>query len=63
MKQNEFIKHLKKNNCDLSREGGNHSWFINKSNGNHAAVPCHNELSDLLCKIICKQLDISTPKK
>jgi mRNA interferase HicA len=58
MKRNEFLKHLKKFNCNLLREGGRHSLFINTTNGKQSAVPRHPELSDLLCKIICKQLEI-----
>jgi len=62
MKRNDFLKHLKTHNCNLIREGGNHSWFINPITGNHTAVPRHTELSNLLCKIICKQLEIPSPK-
>ena len=62
MQRNDFLKHLKKHNCTLMREGGSHSWVINKSTGNHTIVPRHSELSNLLCKIICKQLDSPSPK-
>jgi len=55
MKRNDFLKHLKKHHCNLMLEGGNHSWFINPTTGNHTAFPRHTELSNLLCKIICKQ--------
>lgn len=58
MKRNAFLKHLKANGCILAREGGNHSLFLNPQNGKKSTVGRHPELSDLMCKIICKQLEI-----
>ena len=58
MKRKAFIKHLKTNGCILVREGANHSLFMNKKNGKKSTVGRHVELSNQLCKIICKQLDI-----
>jgi len=58
MKRGEFIKHLEKNHCILLREGANHSIYLNTKNKKQATVGRHRELSDLLCKIICNQLDI-----
>jgi len=58
MKLNEFVKHLKKNDCKLLREGSNHSVWVNTNNSKRSTVPRHKELSNLLCKIICKQLEI-----
>jgi mRNA interferase HicA len=58
MKRNNFIKHLKKYNCVLLREGGNHSIYKNQTNQKQSAVGRHRELSNLLCKKICKQLEI-----
>ena len=63
MKRNQFIKHLESSDCELMREGGNHSIYQNLSNKKQTAVPRHNELSDLLCKKICKQLEIPFRKK
>jgi len=58
MKRNDFLKHLNIHNCILLREGGNHSLYLNQKNGKRSSVPRHPELSDLLCKIICRQLEI-----
>jgi hypothetical protein len=58
MKRNAFIKHLKTNDCVLIREGANHSLYINVKNGKKSTVGRHPELSDLMCKVICKQLEI-----
>ncbi len=62
MKRNDFVKHLKKHNCILIREGGNHSIFKNLSNQKQSVVGRHRELSNLLCKKICKQLEIPEMK-
>lgn len=58
MKRHEFIKHLTENGCKLLREGSNHTVYINPLNGKQSTVGRHKELSNLLCKKICKQLDI-----
>ncbi len=58
MKRTEFIKHLHLYYCILHREGANHSIFINKVNKKQATVGRHQEISNLLCKKICKQLGI-----
>jgi len=58
MKRNAFIKHLKTNGCILVREAANHSLFINPINGKKSTVGRNPELSNLMCKVICKQLEI-----
>ena len=62
MKRNRLIKHLAKHGCVLLREGGNHSIYTNPSNSKQSAVGRHRELSDLLCKKICRQLEIPLVK-
>ncbi len=59
MKRRSFIKHLRLNGCILVREGANHSLYMNVKNGKKSTVGRHPELSDQMCKIICKQLEIS----
>jgi len=58
MKRVELITHLEKNGCILLREGGNHSIYQNPANKKQSAVGRHRELSDLLCRKICKQLEV-----
>lgn len=60
MKRNAFLKYLKANDCILVREGSNHSLYINTKNGRKSTVGRHPELSNLMCKVICKQLGIPT---
>ena len=58
MKRADLIKHLKANGCELLREGNNHAIYRNKSNGKQSSVGRHQELANILCKKICKQLEI-----
>ena len=58
MKRTAFLKHLMDNDCVLVREGANHSLYMNAKNGKKSTVGLHTELSNLMCKIICKQLEI-----
>lgn len=59
MKRADLIKHLKAHDCKLLREGNNQAIQQNKINGKQSAVGRHQELDNLLCKKICKQLEIS----
>jgi mRNA interferase HicA len=63
MKRGDLIRHLNKQGCYLLREGANHSIFQNPANKRQTTVGRHPELSDLLCKKICKQLEIPEIKK
>ena len=58
MKRTEFLKYLKEKDCSLKREGHDHSWWEIILNGKHAHVARHTELSNIMCKKICKQLGI-----
>jgi len=63
MKKLDFEKHLKKNGCVKLREGGNHAIWINETNNKQTSVPRHNEIVNLTCRMICKQLEIPIPTK
>ena len=58
MKRADFVKHLTTNGCILLREGAKHTIYVNPENQKQSTVGRHQELSNLLCKIICKQLEI-----
>lgn len=62
MKKQDFEKHLKNHGCKLSRQGGNHEVWINPITKKKSAVPRHNEIHNILCKDICKQLGIPVIK-
>jgi len=61
MKRRALIRHLANHDCELLREGGNHSWWRNRSSNKRSAVPRHQEVNDLLVKKICKDLGIEEP--
>jgi hypothetical protein len=61
MKRQELIKHLEKEGCIL-REGKRHTIYQNPINKKQSAVGRQNELSDLLCIKVCKQLEIKSVK-
>jgi mRNA interferase HicA len=58
MKKSILIKYLQKNGCELLREGGNHSWWINPNKNLRSAVPRHSEISNILANKICKDLGL-----
>jgi mRNA interferase HicA len=58
MKRNKLIKHLLDNNCVFKREGAGHSIYKNLTTGKRTAVPRHIEIKDVVCNVICKELDI-----
>jgi len=60
LRRNEFIRELVRAGCHLKRHGSNHDIYTNPRNGKKAPVPRHSEIKDSLCRLIKKQLGIST---
>ena len=58
MKRSSFLRHLRKHGCYLKREGGSHSLWCNPITGAVEALPCHNEISNLLAHKICRNLSL-----
>ena len=61
MKRRVLVRHLEENGCELLREGGNHSVFVNRAARKTSSVPRHSEINDDLAKKICKDLGIPPP--
>jgi mRNA interferase HicA len=61
MKRRQLLAHIRKQGCQLIREGRRHSWWGNPITGNRSAVPRHAEISDLLCRKICQDLGVEGP--
>jgi mRNA interferase HicA len=57
MKRRELLRHLNNHGCELIREGGNHSWWLNPLKNKRSAIPRHSEIQDLLVRKICKDLE------
>jgi mRNA interferase HicA len=61
VKRRALIRHLEAHGCELLREGGNHSIYINRAAHKISAVPRHSEINDDLARKICKDLGIQQP--
>ncbi|MDQ3523284.1 MAG: type II toxin-antitoxin system HicA family toxin [Gemmatimonadota bacterium] len=48
MKRRDLIRHLEAHGCELLREGGRHSVFVNRPTCKATAVPHHREINELL---------------
>lgn len=61
MKRTDLTRHLERHGCELLREGGNHSIYVNRAANKSAAVPRHREINDFLARKICRDLQIPEP--
>jgi mRNA interferase HicA len=62
MKRTELLRHLRRQGCELLREGSRHSWWHNPMQNKRSAVPRHREISDDLVRKICRDLGIATAR-
>jgi len=61
MKRADLVRHLESHRCELLREGGRHSVYVNRAAGKATAVPRHREINDFLARKICRDLGIIEP--
>lgn len=61
MKRRDLIRHLNQYGCELLREGGRHSVYINCATKKVSTVPRHNEVQDFLAVKICRDLNVPPP--
>ncbi|CCQ57829.1 MULTISPECIES: type II toxin-antitoxin system HicA family toxin [Crocosphaera] len=61
MKRRDLIKYLENNGCELLREGGNHTIYVNRKEQKVSAIPRHREINDYLARKICRDLQIPEP--
>ena len=62
MKRKDLIRHLELHGCDLLREGGNHTVYVNRTTQRSAAIPRHREINEFLARKICRDLQVPDPK-
>ena len=62
MKRTDLIRYLLEHGCELLREGGRHSVYVNRIAGKSSSVPRHREVNEILARKICKDLEIDPPK-
>ena len=58
MKRRDLIRDLLSNGCELFREGGNHTVYVNRKAAKAATVPRHREINDFLVRKICRDLEV-----
>jgi predicted RNA binding protein YcfA (HicA-like mRNA interferase family) len=61
LKRRDLVRHLHEHGCELLREGGSHSVFVNRAKRKVSTVPRHNEIKDFLAVKICRDLEIPPP--
>jgi len=61
MKRRDLIRYLESHGCELLREGGRHSWWLNPNQNKRSAVPRHQEINEHLARKICSDLGLPTP--
>ena len=61
LKRRDLLRHLETHVCQLLREGGNHTIYVNRTAKKASSVPRHNEISNDLAKKICKDLQVPQP--
>jgi mRNA interferase HicA len=61
VKRVDLVRHLRKQGCQLLREGAKHSVFINPRSRRVSTVPRHREINDYLALKICRDLDVPDP--
>ncbi len=61
MKRRDLIRHLENNGCELLREGGNHTIYVNRVAQKSSAIPRHREINNYLAHKICRDLQVPDP--
>jgi predicted RNA binding protein YcfA (HicA-like mRNA interferase family) len=61
MKRLDLVRHLERNGCQLLREGGSHSVYVNRVTRKSSSIPRHREINDFLARKICRDLEVPAP--
>jgi mRNA interferase HicA len=61
MKRRDLLRHLERHGCELLREGGSHTVYVNRSSGKSSTIPRHREINDFLASKICRDLEVPQP--
>jgi mRNA interferase HicA len=62
MKRSDFPRYLRSQGCELLREGGSHSWWLNPAQNKRSSMPRRSEIKDILALKICKDLGVKPIK-
>ena len=61
MKRVDLVRHLETHGCQLLRNRGKHSVYVNPANKQTSAMPRHREINEFLARKICRDLGIPEP--
>ena len=61
MKRRDLLRRLARHGCDLLREGGNHTVYVNRTAKKVSTIPRHNDINENLVRKICKDLHVPRP--
>lgn len=61
MKRRELLRHLERHGCELLREGGAHTVYVNRRARKATTIPRHSEINEHLALRICKDLEVPKP--
>jgi predicted RNA binding protein YcfA (HicA-like mRNA interferase family) len=61
LKRRDLVRHLRAYGCELLREGGRHSVFVNRRARKASTVPRHREINEHLARKICRDLEVPDP--
>lgn len=62
MKRVDLLRYLAEHGCELLREGGRHSVYVNRKAGKSSTIPRHREINDFLARKICRDLEVEPSK-
>jgi mRNA interferase HicA len=62
VKRIDLIRHLEQQGCEFSREGGEHTVYVNRAARRSSSIPRHREINGFLARKICDDLQVARPK-
>jgi mRNA interferase HicA len=61
VKRRDLVRHLEAHGCELLREGGSHSVYVNRGSRKVSTVPRHREIDENLARRILRDLEVPEP--
>ena len=61
MKRRDLVRHLEAHGCEVLREGGRHTVYVNRVARKSSSVPRHRDINDYLARKICRDLEVPEP--
>jgi len=61
LKRRDLIRHLEAHGCEILREGGRHTVFLNQVTRKVSTLPRHREINEWLARKICRDLEVREP--